>query len=74
MPNEQNGQAGDSLKVDVTDDGQITLDWDPNDPQWGWLSNCTDEQIQQFVTTAIETATKSTPEIEEDELNPTTDV
>ncbi len=53
MPNETKGQAGDSLKIDVTDDGQVTIDWDPNDPQWGWLSALNDEQLQEFVNNAL---------------------
>ena len=57
MPNEKEGKAGDSLKIDVSDDGQVTLDWDPNDPQWGWLSKCSDEQLQEFVNNAIKLAT-----------------
>ena len=33
MQNERKeGKAGDSLKIEVNDDGQVTLDWDSNDP------------------------------------------
>lgn len=54
MPNEQKeGRAGDSLKIQV-DDGQVTLDWDRNDPMWNFLNNLTQEQLQDFVNESIE--------------------
>lgn len=66
MPNEKEGKAGDSLKIDVSDDGQVTLDWDPNDPQWGWLSKCSDEQLQEFVNNALSQLIESDSEDERD--------
>ena len=40
MQNERKeGKAGDSLKIEVNDDGQVTLDWDSNDPQWNFYQN-----------------------------------
>jgi hypothetical protein len=54
MPNEQKeGKAGDSLKIQV-EDGQVTLDWDRNDPMWNFLNNLTQEQLQEFVNESIE--------------------
>ena len=26
----------DSLSVNITEDGKVELDWDPNDPRWSW--------------------------------------
>ena len=66
MPNETEGQAGDSLKIDVSDDGQVTIDWDPNDPQWGWLSALNDEQLQEFVNNALSQLVESSSEDERD--------
>lgn len=60
MPNEQKeGKAGDSLKIQV-DDGQVTLDWDRNDPMWNFLNNLTQEQIQDFVNESIKHGLQTT--------------
>lgn len=41
----------DSLKVEVNDEtGQITLDWDANDPNWSWLNDLTSEQVGDIIT------------------------
>jgi len=41
----------DSLKVEVNDEtGQITLDWDPNDPNWSWLNDLTSEQVGDIIS------------------------
>jgi hypothetical protein len=54
MQNEKKeGKAGDSLKIEVNDDGQVTLDWDSNDPQWNFLSKLSQTEVQEFVNNAI---------------------
>tara|TARA_B100000927_G_scaffold171643_2_gene138420 strand:+ start:11495 stop:11785 length:291 start_codon:yes stop_codon:yes gene_type:complete len=54
MPNEQKeGKAGDSLKIAIGEDGQITLDWDDNDPHWNFLSKLSTNEVQEFVESAI---------------------
>mgnify|MGYP001336199443 CR=1 FL=1 len=32
------GKAGDSLNVKVSKSGQVTLEWDKNDPKWMFLN------------------------------------
>jgi hypothetical protein len=45
----------DSLKVNVNDDtGEITLEWDPEDPRWGFLSGLTEEELSSMITGAIQ--------------------
>ena len=46
-------KAGDSLQVLVSDEGKIELSYDKNDPHWGWLAKCSDEELQEFITLAI---------------------
>ena len=46
-------KAGDSLQVLVSDEGKIELSYDKNDPHWGWLAKCRDEELQEFITLAI---------------------
>ena len=37
----------------VSDEGKIELSYDKNDPHWGWLAKCSDEELQEFITLAI---------------------
>ena len=46
-------KAGDSLQVLVSDEGKIELSYDKNDPHWGWLAKCSDDELQEFITLAI---------------------
>ena len=46
-------KAGDSLQVLVSDEGKIELSYDKNDPHWGWLAKCSDEELQEFITLVI---------------------
>ena len=46
-------KAGDSLQVLVSDEGKIELSYDKNDPHWGWLAKCSDDELQEFITPAI---------------------
>ena len=52
MPKKE-AKAGDSLKVAVID-GKIYLEYDKNDPHWGWLHHATDQQIEEFIQAARE--------------------
>jgi len=45
----------DSLKIDYDEDThQITIDWDKNDPNWSFLNNMSEEEIQQILITSLE--------------------
>ena len=50
----------------------MNLEWDENDPQWGFLSLMSDDDIREFVTTAITKAAEEagidTSGIDEDEI------
>ena len=44
----------DSLKIDYDEDThQITIDWDKNDPNWSFLNNMSEEEIQQILLTNL---------------------
>jgi len=54
----------DSLKIEYDEDTrQITIDWDKNDPNWSFLNNMSEEEIQQILLTNLEEL------VEEDEIN-----
>lgn len=66
-------RSGESLKVHYDEEThQLNLEWDENDPQWGFLSLMSDEDIHEFVTKAItngiEDAGIDISEIDEDEI------
>ena len=45
----------DSLKIDYDEETrQITIDWDKNDPNWSFLNNMSEEEIQQILITSLE--------------------
>ena len=47
--------SADSLKIDYDEDThQITIDWDKNDPNWSFLNNMSEEEIQQILITSLE--------------------
>ena len=47
--------SADSLKIDYDEDThQITIDWDKNDPNWSFLNNMSEEEIQQILVTSLE--------------------
>lgn len=47
----------DSLKISIDEEtGKIEMDWDPEDPQWKFLNNLTEEQVQEFVMDSIKKA------------------
>jgi hypothetical protein len=40
----------DGLKVNYDDEtGQVTLEWDPQDPKWNWLGDLTEDQIRDTI-------------------------
>lgn len=40
----------DSLKIDYNEEtGEITLEWDPEDPQWKFLGGLTPEEIRDMI-------------------------
>jgi len=66
-------RSGDSLKVHYNEEThEMNLEWDENDPQWGFLSLMSDDDIREFVTTAITKAAEEagidTSGIDEDEI------
>lgn len=47
----------DSLKVDYNEEtGEVTLDWDREDPKWSFLNDLTDEQIGDMVVKSLQDA------------------
>jgi len=49
----------DSLKIDYDEDtGQITIDWDKNDPNWSFLNKMSQKEIQTMITTNLEELVK----------------
>jgi hypothetical protein len=43
----------DSFKVTMTDDGELTLEWNPEDPRNAIFNNLTEEQLQQLITDSL---------------------
>jgi hypothetical protein len=44
----------DSLKVTENDDGTLGIEWDPNDPRYAHLNGMSQEELQAYVTKALE--------------------
>jgi hypothetical protein len=44
----------DSFKVTENEDGTLAVEWDPNDPQYSFLNDMTQEELNAFFTRAIE--------------------
>lgn len=44
----------DSLKVTENDDGTLGIEWDPNDPRYAHLNGMTQDELQNYITTALE--------------------
>ena len=43
----------DSLKITQNEDGSLSMDWNPKDPNWSWLNDLTDEQVKIIMEQAI---------------------
>ena len=44
----------DSLKVEEQEDGTFSISWDETDPQYAFLNDMTQEEINAFFTRALE--------------------
>jgi len=44
----------DSLKVSENDDGTFAIEWDPNDPKYAIFNTMTHDEMQDYITRALE--------------------
>lgn len=44
----------DSLKVSENDDGTLAIEWDPNDPRYALFNEMSQEELQAYITHALE--------------------
>lgn len=44
----------DSLRVTENDDGTLAIEWDPNDPRYALFNEMSQEQLQAYITHALE--------------------
>jgi len=44
----------DSLKVSENDDGTLAIEWDPNDPKYAIFNTMTHDELQDYITRALE--------------------
>lgn len=44
----------DSLRVSENDDGTLAIEWDPNDPRYAIFNDMSQEELQAYVTRALE--------------------
>jgi hexokinase len=44
----------DSLKVTENDDGTLGIEWDPNDPRYAIFNDMTQDELQEYITRALE--------------------
>lgn len=44
----------DSLKVTENDDGTLGIEWDPNDPRYAHFNTMTEEELNTYITTALQ--------------------
>ena len=58
----------DSLKVSENDDGTLAIEWDPNDPKYAIFNEMTQEELQEYLTKALE---EFIAKYQEDESNNT---
>lgn len=58
----------DSLKVSENDDGTLAIEWDPNDPKYAIFNEMTQEELQEYLTKALE---EFIAKCQEDESNNT---
>jgi len=55
----------DSLKVSENEDGTLAIEWDPNDPRYSLFNDMSQEELQAYVTKALEEFIKQN-EVEND--------
>jgi len=44
----------DSLRVSENDDGTFAIEWDPNDPRYALFNEMSQEELQAYITRALE--------------------
>jgi hexokinase len=44
----------DSLRVSENDDGTLAIEWDPNDPKYAIFNSMTQDELQDYITKALE--------------------
>jgi len=44
----------DSLRVSENDDGTLAIEWDPNDPRYAIFNDMSQEELQAYITGALE--------------------
>jgi len=44
----------DSLRVSENDDGTLAIEWDPNDPKYAIFNTMTEDELQDYITKALE--------------------
>lgn len=42
------------LNIIANDDGSFAFEWDPNDENWNWMNDLTDEQIKSIIEELVE--------------------
>ena len=56
MPNETNNQdqdSGDGLSITVDDNGNVSIEWDHNDPRWSMFNGWKSEDFLQLISDGI---------------------
>lgn len=44
----------DSFNVTMTDDGELTLEWNPKDPRNALFNNLSEEELQELITKSLQ--------------------
>ena len=44
----------DSLRVSENDDGTLCVEWNPNDPKYAIFNTMTEDELQDYITKALE--------------------
>ncbi len=44
----------DSLRVSENEDGTFAIEWDPNDPRYTHMNGMTQDELQSYITRALE--------------------
>ena len=54
----------DSLKITENEDGTLAIEWDPNDPRYLHMNGMTQDELQSYITGALEAFIKECEENE----------
>lgn len=57
----------DSLKVSENDDGTLAIEWDSNDPRYAIFNEMSQDELQDYLTKALETFIAQYKENESDD-------